>query len=250
MAEDSSIRAIPKRLTLFEEVEQQIAEMIHQGKWAPGDMLPNEVDLSRDLGVSQGTVRRALKGLVDSGVLLRHQGKGTFVTEFSHNEELVYERYIRLEPDEGNEGRYPTEIQLLHFETEISPLVVSQALKKSFDEPLLHIVRLLSTDQGPVTFDEIWCDAKIFSCITPNNILHHREKMLYAFYQHTCGVTITHCEVTAKAELLDPILCKTYNLPDPLPVIESRRIAFTYKDQPVEYRIQRSITLHYHYRWP
>ena len=100
MAEDSSIRAIPKRLTLFEEVEQQIAEMIHQGKWAPGDMLPNEVDLSRDLGVSQGTVRRALKGLVDSGVLLRHQGKGTFVTEFSHNEELVYERYIRLEPDE------------------------------------------------------------------------------------------------------------------------------------------------------
>lgn len=74
MAEDSSIRAIPKRLTLFEEVEQQIAEMIHQGKWAPGDMLPNEVDLSRDLGVSQGTVRRALKGLVDSGVLLRHRG--------------------------------------------------------------------------------------------------------------------------------------------------------------------------------
>lgn len=74
--------------------------------------------------------------------------------------------------------------------------------------------------------------------------------MLYAFYQHTCGVTITHCEETAKAELLDPILCKTYNLPDPLPVIESRRIAFTYKDQPVEYRIQRSITLHYHYRWP
>ena len=59
MAEDSSIRAIPKRLTLFEEVEQQIAEMIHQGKWAPGDMLPNEVDLSRDLGVSQGTVKRS-----------------------------------------------------------------------------------------------------------------------------------------------------------------------------------------------
>ena len=136
MAEDSSIRAIPKRLTLFEEVEQQIAEMIHQGKWAPGDMLPNEVDLSRDLGVSQGTVRRALKGLVDSGVLLRHQGKGTFVTEFSHNEELVYERYIRLEPDEVNEGRYPTEEGEENFVGDSEIIALGGASNETKDRPL------------------------------------------------------------------------------------------------------------------
>lgn len=62
-------------------------------------MLPNEVELTSLFGVSQGTMRRALRMLVDTGVLVRQQGKGTFVAEFSRNEGSIYRRFIRLLPD-------------------------------------------------------------------------------------------------------------------------------------------------------
>lgn len=71
----------PQRLTLFEQVSKTLAEMICHGKWAPGEMLPNEIELAHSFNVSQGTMRRALNLLVDKGALIRRQGKGTFVAE-------------------------------------------------------------------------------------------------------------------------------------------------------------------------
>ena len=89
----------PNRLTLFEQVSQSLSRLISEKKWRPGEMLPNETELAQMFNVSPGTMRRALKLLVDKGVLIRHQGKGTFVAEFSNNQQLVYKRYIKLQPD-------------------------------------------------------------------------------------------------------------------------------------------------------
>ena len=75
----------PNRLTLFEQVSQSLSRLISEKKWRPGEMLPNETELAQMFNVSPGTMRRALKLLVDKGVLIRHQGKGPFVAEFSNN---------------------------------------------------------------------------------------------------------------------------------------------------------------------
>lgn len=65
---DDSFR-FPQRRTLFEEVSERVGGLISKGRWHPGEMLPNEVELAGMFGVSQGTMRRALKMLVDTGVL-------------------------------------------------------------------------------------------------------------------------------------------------------------------------------------
>lgn len=240
---------IPKRETLFEQVSQSVANLIHQGHWKPGDMLPNEIELAEQFGVSQGTMRRALKMLVDSGVLIRHQGRGTFVADFSNNEKMVYDRYIRLIPDlPDRESIGPSYADLVTFETVNPTHAVAQALRISPSTPVIHAVRLLGTkNAGLVTYDELWANASVFSKLTEANLRHHKERMLYSFYQNQCGVTITHCEENLKAILMPEDLCTRYQLRSPLPVIEVRRLAYTYNDQPVECHRQLSITDHFHY---
>lgn len=235
----------PRRETLFEQVSRMVAECIRQG----GEMLPNEVELAAAFSVSQGTMRRALRILTDNGVLIRQQGRGTFVAEFSHNEDKVYHRYISLEPDDETQTEAsPTSAELVTFEKVPAPLPVMRALKLETASDVIHAVRLLKASSGLVTYDELWCRADDFRALTAENLAHHEEKMLYAFYQRACGVTILRSEDYAKAVLMPEDLCRRYGLKSPLPVIEVQRISFTYNDRPVEYRRQLSITEHYHFK--
>lgn len=64
------------RQTLTDKVGKEILNRITSGKWPAGFTLPSEIELAALFDVSQGTVRRALKDLVDCGLLIRQQGKG------------------------------------------------------------------------------------------------------------------------------------------------------------------------------
>ncbi len=239
----------PRRAHLFEQVSDMIAERISRGEWKPGEMLPNEVELSQRFQVSQGTMRRALRILTESGVLVRQQGRGSFVAEFSSEQMSVMHRFVRLEADPGiSTAQIATSAELVKFEKEPAPLEVCRALRIPAGESAIHAVRLLKAGGELITWDEIWANAEDFKALSADNIMHHKEKVLYAFYQNVCGVTITSVSETAKACLLDTEICRRFGLAEPLPVIEIRRIAFTLGNRPVEYRVQRSITEHYHYR--
>lgn len=238
----------PQRLTLFEQVSKTLAEMISHGKWAPGEMLPNEIELARSFNVSQGTMRRALNLLVEKGALIRRQGKGTFVAEMRTNEAHFQKRYIKLVPDDPEKDeRVPTTSKLLFFDRVVAPLEIQKILKQTSEDLVVHTARALLASSGLVTFDEIWARGKEFEKLTEENLLNHKEKLLYSFYQTELGVSIGRCEETIKAALLPPNLCYMFSLPSPTPVIEVRRIAYTVNDEPVEYHRQLSITEKYHY---
>lgn len=239
----------PNRLTLFEQVSQSVSRLINQGNWKPGEMLPNETELAGMFNVSQGTMRRALKILVDSGVLIRHQGKGTFVAEFSNNQQMLYKRYIKLQPDDPEKDENsPTESKLLFFERGVASLEIQEILNLQPGEEVVHAGRSLSASSGLVTFDEMWGVGEVFKLLTEYNLAHHGDKLLYAFYQSELGISITKCEEQIKATLLPKNLCYMFNLQHPQPVIEIQRVAYTFEDRPIEFHRQLSVTNRYHYQ--
>lgn len=66
---------------LADNIAQRIVEMIDtENRFSVGDKLPNEVELSAELGVSRSTLREAIRILTTNGVLEIRRGKGTFVT--------------------------------------------------------------------------------------------------------------------------------------------------------------------------
>ena len=69
------------------------------GEWGPGDAIPSEGELAARFNVSQGTVRKAIDEMAAENMLVRRQGKGTFVS--THSDPRSFYRFLRLVPDAG-----------------------------------------------------------------------------------------------------------------------------------------------------
>ena len=73
---------------LYLQVSEIIRQRIIDAEWPVGQPIPNEADLSREVGVSKGTLRKALELLEDDHLIVRRQGRGTFVAQTSNDAEL------------------------------------------------------------------------------------------------------------------------------------------------------------------
>ena len=104
-----------KTQTLYEQVEEQIRNMILNGAYRKGDLLPSEKDLTDMTGVSRITVREAIRGLAEVGIIETRKGKGSIVlidgnellaragmeesTGYRRNFELATETRLLIEPE-------------------------------------------------------------------------------------------------------------------------------------------------------
>ena len=84
---------------LYQQIRQSMLDSMQAGEWKPLEIIPSEMELARRYNVSQGTVRKAIDELAAENLLVRRQGKGTFVA--SHGEQQLRFRFLRLRPDEG-----------------------------------------------------------------------------------------------------------------------------------------------------
>lgn len=71
------------RLSLVEQVAEQMEQLIEQGQWKVGEKLPPEMELMDKFGVSRNTLREAIRALVHAGLLETKQGSGTLVRSTS-----------------------------------------------------------------------------------------------------------------------------------------------------------------------
>src|SRR5262245_54498881 len=91
--------ATPAFRPLYEQIRILITQSLVAGEWKPGEAIPAEQELAARFRVSQGTVRKAIDELAAEHILVRRQGKGTFVA--SHNEPAYQYRFLRVMPDSG-----------------------------------------------------------------------------------------------------------------------------------------------------
>ena len=84
---------------LYQQIKALLVRSLQAGEWKPGEAIPSELELAGRFRVSQGTVRKAIDELATENLLVRRQGKGTFVA--THAEEQIQYRFLRLMPDEG-----------------------------------------------------------------------------------------------------------------------------------------------------
>src|ERR671913_1524598 len=89
---------------LYRQAKDVLTQRIAEGQWQPGQIIPSEFEIAADLGVSQGTVRKALDEMTAENLLVRRQGRGTFVAR--HDEERILFQFFKLVRDDG-ERRFP-----------------------------------------------------------------------------------------------------------------------------------------------
>ncbi|MDO3411166.1 GntR family transcriptional regulator [Saccharibacillus sp. CPCC 101409] len=95
-----------EKQTLSGRVYAQLESMIAKGDWEVGSRIPREADLMEKLGVSRNTLREAIRGLVQVGLLETRQGDGTFVTASSELSAILHKRMIRSSEIEALEVQH------------------------------------------------------------------------------------------------------------------------------------------------
>jgi GntR family transcriptional regulator len=225
---------------LYLQVKQQLIEKMISGEWPPGSLLPSEQQLGAQMGVSQGTVRKALDGLAAENVVVRHQGRGTFVSE--HDQKRTLFQFFKI-VDESGERRFP--------ETVMSRLTARSATAKEREGLALpagakvwHIHRFRALNENVALIERITLSARKFAKLDthaplPNNI--------YQLYERQYGVTVARAverlrAVKASAEDASALGCAAAD-----PVLQIDRIAYGLDGQAAELRRTICLTEHLHY---
>src|SRR5215469_9979822 len=127
---------------LYQQIKGLILQSLQQGEWKPGEVIPSEFDLAARYKVSQGTVRKAIDELAADNLLVRRQGRGTFVA--THNEERAQFRFLRLLADDGAE--HPHISRLLECRRLRASAEIARQLDLKPADPVVLIKRLLTFD--------------------------------------------------------------------------------------------------------
>jgi GntR family transcriptional regulator len=223
--------ASPTFSPLYRQIKDLLLAGLRGGDWRPGEAIPSEMELAARYRVSQGTVRKAIDELAAENLLVRRQGKGTFVA--THSEPQVRFRFLRLTPDHG--GTVAAERRLLDFRRSRAPAELARVLELKPGEPVIMLKRLLAFDGSPVLLEEVWLPGNRFKGVTAAAITAH-QGALYNLFETEYGTRMVRAEERLKAISADAAVAPLLEVAPGHALLEVERLTFTYGDMPVEWR--------------
>lgn len=223
--------AAPSFSPLYRQIKALITRSLEAGAWKPGEAIPSEVELAQRFRVSQGTVRKAIDELATDNLLVRRQGKGTFVA--THAEARVQYRFLRLVPDDGSAERMTR--RFLDCRRLRAPAEVARALGLKSGDAVVHVRRLLHFRERPVVLDDIWLPGALFRGLTAERLADWRGP-LYGLFESEFGVSMIRAEEKIRAVAADEATAALLGVAVAAPLLSVERVAFTYGDRPVELR--------------
>jgi GntR family transcriptional regulator len=229
-------------LPLYQEVKRRIFDVVRRGDWKPGDTIPSEKRLAERFGVSIGTLRKAVDELVGENLLIRRQGRGTFVA--THDESRYVYSFFHVLRHDGH--KEPPEVQLVAFDRVKADAYAASMLGLPAGAPLFRIVNLLKLGGMPVDVDEIRVPAALFRGLTERRA-RERKVTLYQLYQADFGVTVLRTEERMRAVKADAATASLLALAKGEPLLKVIRRALSFNDKPVELRFSYISTARHEY---
>ena len=242
----AALAAGPAFSPLYQQIKTLMTRSLQQGEWRPGALIPSEKDLAARFKVSQGTVRKSIDAMAADNLLVRRQGKGTFVA--THAEEKVQFRFLRLMPDDSKPTE-PAAMQrrFIDCRRQRAPAELARALQLRASDAAIQVRRLLSFRGVPVVLDDIWLPAALFKGLTAERLSDYRGPM-YGLFESEFGVRMIRAEEKIRAVAADPAAAALLGLEVGAPLLSVERLSMTYGDKPVELRRGLYSTAAHYYR--
>jgi GntR family transcriptional regulator len=238
--------ATPSFSPLYQQIKGLILNSLRAGEWKPGEAIPSEIELATRFHVSQGTVRKAIDALAADNLIVRRQGKGSFVA--THTEQQVQFRFLRLVSDQGSAlTQEPARRTIIECKRSRASADVARALQLRSGDAVVQLRRVLAFGGEPTILEDIWLPATPFKGLTAERLSAYAGPM-YALFESEFNVPMVRAEERIRAELaLDgrELLLKVQR---GTPLLSVERIAYTYHDVPMELRRGYYRTDRHHYR--
>jgi GntR family transcriptional regulator len=227
---------------LYKDVKRRMMDALSRGEWPPGDAIPAERRLSERYAISIGTVRKAIDELVAENILIRQQGRGTFVA--SHNRDRMLFYFFHVVPLEGPK-EYP-DVGFLSFARGKADRAAADALGVAAGDPVFRIRNLLRLAGRPAIVDDLTLPAARFASLTEKQF-RTRSSTIYNLYQEAFGISVVRTSERLRAVVADAETARLLDLAPGAPLLSIRRVALGYNDAPVEYRVSQVDTGHFEY---
>jgi GntR family transcriptional regulator len=214
---------------LYIQVEEQLRELIKEPEYRNGKFLPNEIDLSKQLGISRSTIRQALNKLVYEGLLLRKKGVGTTVAPGAVN--IKIKNWLSFSQEMKSLG-----ISIRNFELHVSWEAPNEELRNFFnikeDTEILNLERLRGDSEKPFVYFRSYFNPQIG--MTGNEDF---SRPLYDILskEYSVFVKLSREEVSARAA--DEFLSKKLRVSVGTPILKRKRFVFDDNGLPVEWCI-------------
>ncbi len=233
----------PSFRPLYLQIKALLEKSLEAGEWRPAEAIPSEMELAGRFGVSQGTVRKAIDALASDNLVVRRQGKGTFVA--THTEEKVsLFRFLRIRRNDGRD-EYPAS-RLLDVRRAKASAEAVRLLGVKPGESVILLRRILEYSGEPVVVDEITLPAALFKGLTRAKADAYHGSM-YSFFETQFGVRMLKAQEKLRAIAADATSASLLKVAPGQPLLAVDRVTLTYGDRPVEWRRGLCTTRNHHY---
>src|SRR5438132_1909648 len=180
----STQHSAPAFRPLYLQIKGLLIKSLEAGEWRPAESIPSEIELATRFRVSQGTVRKAIDALAADNLVVRRQGKGTFVATHTEEKSSMF-RFLRIRRNDGR-VEYPAS-RLLDVRRGRASAETARMLQLKAGEQLILMRRVLEFSGEPVVLDEIALPAALFRGLTRARLEAYRGSM-YSFFETQFGV--------------------------------------------------------------
>jgi GntR family transcriptional regulator len=227
---------------LYRLAKRALMGAIEDGRCPPGSALPSETPLAAALGISIGTLRHAVDELVAERILVRRQGRGTYVA--THTTDRFVFQFFHVERNDGR--RDAPSVELLSFERGKLDDEAAEALGRRTGDAAILFENRLSLQGRPVVHDCIAVPAALLRGLTEKR-LRERPSTIYHLYQTEFGITVVRATERVRALAADRTSARVLGVAPGAPVLQVRRTALAFNDKPVEYRVSTLSTAQHDY---
>ncbi|HRK25040.1 MAG TPA: GntR family transcriptional regulator [Beijerinckiaceae bacterium] len=224
---------------LYRQVKDTFVKRMADGQWPPGHPLASESQLASELGVSQGTVRKALDELESENLVVRQQGRGTFVAQ--HDEKRILFQFFKLIKNDGI-PRFP-ESQVLSAGVFKATAEEREGLDLGSSAMVARVRRVRFIADEPVIVETLSLPDAMFPGITEVPV----PNSLYAYYAERYGITIASAREKITAIALQPRDATILDRDAGHPALMVQRLALALDGRAVEWRVSLCLTDTMHY---
>jgi GntR family transcriptional regulator len=214
---------------LYLQAKDMLVQRIVVGAWKPGAAIPNEIELSRELGISVGTVRKALDEMEGERLISRRQGRGTFVIDQTTDE--CASRFSNIHTPEGI--RISGEVESCEVVPAIANATETRMLQLRNGESVLRLHRVRIHDGQPLMVEESTIPQSRFPGLAQEAEIAPSIVVLAQRY----GVLLARAQEKISVEAANNGVSDVLRVPEGTPVLKLDLVVYSIDGLPIEWRI-------------
>ena len=217
---------------LYLQVRDNIAERIAAHNWQPNSAIPNETDLAREMGVSPGTMRKALDMLEFEGLVTRKQGRGTYINDLMSPALASKHSNFRSNKGERQNG----DIEMLSVVEGAATDAERKRLQLGEQDQVCHVERIRSHMGQRFLFETVSFPASVFPGLAEGSLASSSLATIANAYRVLLGKGVE----TVSPRVASPSALGALEIAEGTPVLVLDRLISARNGRPLEWRIAES----------